>query len=110
MRTQEFSREDFDEIDEKTLGRLKRETVSELKMFLKSSFFQQIGPVMANRIVGWFGVETIHIIEKFPKKLGQVPGVGRLRIYYIIYGWQAQKRMKEMAALILAKRSDTDFS
>ena len=30
---------------------------------------------MANRIVGWFGVETIHIIEKFPKKLGQVPGV-----------------------------------
>lgn len=80
---------------------LEMETLDELKKYLSSSIFQQVGPVMAKRIVSAFGVRTFGVIEKSPGKLDAVRGIGKRRISSITKGWTAQRRIKKACALLV---------
>lgn len=68
--------------------------------YLGSGLIKGIGPVMAKRIVDTFGAETLNIIERRPRKLYEVPGIGRKRIDDIVRAWQEQQDIKALMALL----------
>lgn len=70
-------------------------TLNDLRRFLSSALFQQIGPITARKVVANFGVNTIKIIEETPHRLNEVEGIGKCRIASIINGWTAQSRLKD---------------
>ncbi len=71
-----------------------------IRSYLGSGLIRGIGPVMAQRIVDVFGAETLRIIEERPRKLYEVPGIGRKRIEEIVRSLEEQRDIKTLMALL----------
>src|SRR5215475_15971583 len=51
-------------------------TIAGIRRYLGSGLVPGIGPVMAERLVERFGIETLDVIESAPQRLGEVEGMG----------------------------------
>jgi exodeoxyribonuclease V alpha subunit len=71
-------------------------TIHGIKKYLGSGLIKGIGPIMAERIVKEFDLETLEVIEKTPKRLSEVDGIGPKRIVMITKAWEEQKEIKEI--------------
>jgi exodeoxyribonuclease V alpha subunit len=67
-----------------------------IRRYLGSGLIKGIGPVMAERMVGHFGVDIMHIIDDEPGRLIEVPGLGPKRSSRIKDAWAEQKAIKEV--------------
>ena len=57
------------------LERMLPQTALEIQSYLSSRAIKGIGPVMAARIVEYFGDQTLLVLEREPEKLALVPGI-----------------------------------
>jgi len=71
-------------------------TVHGIKKYLGSGLIKGIGPIMADRIVKKFALDTLDIIERTPERLSEVDGIGPKRIAMITKAWEEQKEIKEI--------------
>lgn len=71
-------------------------TVAGMESYLGSGMVKGIGPRLAERIVARFREETFEIIEKQPRRLLEVPGIGQDRTHKIVKAWEEQKHVKEI--------------
>lgn len=71
-------------------------TIEGIRKYLGSGLIKGIGPVTAKRIVDFFGLDTLDIIESDIARLNEVSGVGRKRIEIIQKGWAEQKQIKQV--------------
>jgi exodeoxyribonuclease V alpha subunit len=71
-------------------------TVQGVQRYLGSGLIKGIGPVMAERMVGHFGVDIMHIIDETPERLIEVDGLGPKRTAMITAAWAEQKAIKEV--------------
>jgi exodeoxyribonuclease V alpha subunit len=69
-------------------------TVHGIKKYLGSGLVKGIGPLMAERIVDQFGLDTLEVIEKRPERLSEVGGIGPKRIALITKAWEEQREVK----------------
>jgi exodeoxyribonuclease V alpha subunit len=67
-----------------------------IRRYLGSGMIKGIGPVMAERMVGHFGVDIMHVIDNEPERLVEVPGLGPKRCGRIKDAWAEQKAIKEV--------------
>ena len=67
-----------------------------IRRYLGSGMIKGIGPVMAERMVGHFGVDIMHVIDSEPDRLIEVPGLGPKRCGRIKDAWAEQKAIKEV--------------
>ena len=82
-------------------------TVVGLRKYLGSGLIKGIGPVMAGRIVTCFGMDTMDVIESAPKKLTQVPGIGKKRVDMIMEAWEAQREVKNVMLFLQSHNVST---
>ena len=71
-------------------------TVHGIRKYLGSGLIKGIGPIMAERIVKKFALDTLEVIERTPKRLSEVDGIGPKRIAMITRAWEEQKEIKEI--------------
>ncbi|MBN1873552.1 MAG: ATP-dependent RecD-like DNA helicase [Anaerolineae bacterium] len=71
-------------------------TIEGLRKYLGSGLVKGIGPVNAGRIVDYFGLKTLDVIEEAPNRLREVPGIGTKRASLIAVAWEEQKQIKEI--------------
>lgn len=90
--------------DEEAVESLETELIYQITQFLASSLFVGIGPRLAKKIVLYFGIHTIEIIETSPAKLLKVRLIGQKRKEAIKHGWTAQTRMKEACKSLMSLR------
>ncbi len=57
------------------LERLMPQTANDILSYLSGRVIRGIGPRMAGRIVSRFGDETLHIMEREPERLAEIPGI-----------------------------------
>ena len=57
------------------LERMLPQTALEIQSYLSSRAIKGIGPVMAARIVEYFGDQTLLVLEREPERLAAVPGI-----------------------------------
>jgi len=67
-----------------------------IEKYLGSGLIKGIGPIMARRIVGRFGENTLHVIENDIERLAEVDGIGKKRIGMIKKAWEDQKDIREV--------------
>lgn len=85
-------------------------TVAGIEKYLGSGLIRGVGPVTAKRIVKYFGVETLSVIEEQSERLHEVPGVGRKRTELIIAAWQEQKAIKEVMLFLQSHGVSTSLA
>ncbi len=68
-----------------------------IKEFLSSGVIRGIGPKLADLVVRKFGENTLEIIEKEPKRLTQVSGIGKKTAAMIHTSYQAHREFAEVS-------------
>ncbi len=76
-------------------------SASGIQKYLASGLVKGIGPKFAERLVQKFGEKTLDVIDKEPRRLLEVSGVGPARVTAIISAWEEQK---EVAAVMIFLR------
>ena len=67
-----------------------------IQKYLESGMVKGIGAVYAKRIVDKFGLDTLDMIDKDPRRLLEVPGIGKKRVGQIIQCWDEQRSIREV--------------
>lgn len=67
-----------------------------IKSFLKSGYIKGIGDVLADRIIERFGKDTLRIMEDSIDRLGEVQGVGPIKLKSIKKAWNEQKELRDI--------------
>jgi len=67
-----------------------------IENYLGSGLIKGIGPVMANRIVSHFKLDTLKILDEEPKRLNEIDGIGKKRINLISKSWKKHKNIREV--------------
>ena len=75
-------------------------TAEGIARYLGSGMVRGIGPKLAERIVGLFGLETFEIIEADSARLEEVPGIGTFRAGRIAAGWAEQKAVRDIMVFL----------
>ncbi len=75
-------------------------TVEGIRKYLGSGLIKGIGPVNAGRIVDYFGLKTLDVIENDIHRLREVPGIGEKRTTLIARAWEEQKHIKEIMVFL----------
>ena len=65
-----------------------------IRRFLASAL-RGVGPKTAEMIVEHFGDETLEVLENFPRRLREVPGIGPKKLQEIIADWRASAGERE---------------
>jgi exodeoxyribonuclease V alpha subunit len=77
-------------------------TVDGIEKYLGSGMIPGLGPVMARRIVGRFGKQTLEIIDTAIERLTEVEGIGPKRIETIQAAWQEQREIRDVMIFLQA--------
>lgn len=85
-------------------------TVYGMEKYLGSGLIKGVGPRFAKRIVGYFGTETLDVIETDIGRLLEVPGIGKRRVKQIREGWERQKEIKNVMLFLQEHGVSTAFA
>lgn len=85
-------------------------TLTGVEKYLGSGLIKGVGPVTAKRMVAHFGMAILEVIETYPERLTEVPGVGPKRIGMIAKAWQDQKSIKEVMLFLQSHGVSTTFA
>lgn len=85
-------------------------TVVGIRKYLGSGMIKGIGPVMAERIVDHFGLDTLEVIENAAEKLTEVPGIGKKRVEMVTAAWQEQRDVKDIMLFLQSHNVSTNFA
>jgi exodeoxyribonuclease V alpha subunit len=85
-------------------------TITGIERYLGSGLVKGIGPKLAERIVGHFGLETLRVIEEEADRLIEVPKLGPKRTEMIRKAWQEQKQIKEVMLFLQGVNISTSLA
>jgi len=71
-------------------------TVDGIRRYLGSGLIKGIGPKTAERIVDYFGADTLDIVEQEPARLAEVSGISAKKVADIVRAWTEQKEVKNL--------------
>ncbi|NLX11895.1 MAG: ATP-dependent RecD-like DNA helicase [Chloroflexi bacterium] len=71
-------------------------TAEAIQRYLGSGLVKGVGPVTAQRIVDYFGLDTLDTLDRMPQRMLEVPGVGKHRAGLIARAWVEQQHIKEV--------------
>lgn len=74
-----------------------------LKKYLGSGMIKGIGPTYAEKLVNYFGDKILEIIDKYPERLSEVPGIGGKRVEVIAQAWKDQKEISQVMVFLQDK-------
>ena len=96
-------------VDDKKFGRQFRvatyqlrspETLVGIERFLGSGIIPGIGPELARRLVGHFGMDTLEIIDRRPDRLVEVSGIGAGRAAKLAAAFAAQREVQDVMVFL----------
>ena len=76
------------------------ETALGIERYLGSGLIPGIGPELAKRLVGAFGLETIEVIERHPDRLTEVEGIGPTRAAQITESFASQRSISDVMVFL----------
>lgn len=85
-------------------------TIEGLRKYLGSGLIRGVGPVNARRIVDYFGLQTLDIIENEVNRLREVPGIGEKRTASVAAAWEEQKQIKEIMLFLQSHNVSTGLA
>ncbi len=85
-------------------------TITGLQKYLGSGLIKGIGPKTSARIVDYFGLNTLDILESSPIRLVEVPTLGRKRAEMIVKAWSEQKAIKEVMVFLQGQGISTGLA
>lgn len=71
-----------------------------LKAYLSSSFFPGIGPVIAGKIIDYFGDKVMDVFNNNIEKLIEIPGISKRKLEAIKASWEENKEVNDVMVFL----------
>jgi len=75
-------------------------TLLGLERYLASRLIKGVGPEFARRIVRKFGEQTLDVLDREPKRLLEVEGIGRGRLEGIVQSWAEHRAVRDVMVFL----------
>jgi exodeoxyribonuclease V alpha subunit len=75
-------------------------TIAGMERYLGSGLVKGIGPELAARIVRKFGTETFEVLDRRPRRISEVEGIGKVRSELIRTAWKRQRDIREVMVFL----------
>lgn len=75
-------------------------TLEGIEKYLGSGIVKGIGPHFAKKLVKAFGIDVFDVIEQTPKRLLELPGIGKKRQERVTSAWSEQKSIREIMVFL----------
>lgn len=75
-------------------------TLEGIEKYLGSGLIKGIGPEFASRLVRAFGQDVFDVIDKRPRRLLEVEGIGPIRYGRIVEAWEEQKAVRAIMVFL----------
>lgn len=85
-----------------SLVELAPDTLAGLEKYLASGLIKGVGPKLAARIVGTFGMDALQVLDEHPERLVEVEGLGGKRREALVQGWKDQKAQRDLMVFLQA--------
>lgn len=85
-------------------------SIEGLKKYLGSGIIKGIGPSYAEKLVNYFGVDVLTIIDTSPHRLTSVEGIGGKRAADIIASWEKHKAIANLMVFLHGKGISTSMA
>ena len=85
-------------------------TLEGIQKYLGSGLIKGVGPRSAKRIVEHFGAETLDIIDADPRRLEEVPKLGKKRVELIAAAWDEQRQIKDVMVFLQSHGITTGYA
>ena len=85
-------------------------TLEGMQKYLGSGLIKGVGPRSAKRIVDHFGAETLDIIDEDPRRLEEVPKLGKKRVELIAEAWDEQRQIKDVMVFLQSHGITTGYA
>jgi exodeoxyribonuclease V alpha subunit len=85
-------------------------TATGIRKYLGSGLIKGIGPKTADKIVAYFDVDTLDILDKSPERLNEVPRLGAHKAKLIIAAWAEQRAIKEVMVFLHDRGINTSLA
>ena len=92
------------------LERMLPQTALEIQSYLSSRAIKGIGPVMAARIVEYFGEQTLLVLEREPEKLAMVPGISMEKARHFGEEFRRQAGMRQLMEFFALHQLPTELA
>ncbi|HEU4730614.1 MAG TPA: ATP-dependent RecD-like DNA helicase [Kofleriaceae bacterium] len=76
------------------------ETLVGIERFLGSGIIPGIGPELARRLVGHFGMDTLQVIDRRPERLVEVAGIGAARASRLAAAFAEQRELQDVMVFL----------
>jgi exodeoxyribonuclease V alpha subunit len=83
-----------------TLVPLEPNTLLGMERYLGSGLIPGVGPALAKRIVGVFGLQTLEVLDRAPQRLREVSGLGKRRRAEIRERWKEIRVLADLNVLL----------
>jgi len=77
-------------------------SVDGIKRYLSSRLIKGIGTKTSTKIVDYFGVDTLDILDNHPERLSEVPSIGSKKVHSILEAWETHRRDRTVELFLLS--------
>ncbi|HEY8040942.1 MAG TPA: ATP-dependent RecD-like DNA helicase [Polyangiaceae bacterium] len=98
----ELDRKHGEQLRVESLIELAPDTLAGLEKYLASGLIKGVGPKLAQRIVGTFGMDSLSVLDEHPERLGEVEGLGDKRRAALSRAWREQRAMRDVMVFLQA--------
>lgn len=71
-------------------------TIEAIEKYLSSGIIRGIGPVTAKKIIGYFGEDTLNVLDNNIERLREIEGIGEKKFNIIYKSYEAQHHLKNV--------------
>lgn len=81
-----------------------------IEKYLGSGIIKGIGPAVAEKIVEYFGDETLEVLDNAPDRLTEIEGIGQKKAALIRASWEEQRDIREVMIFLQNYGIGTGFA
>jgi exodeoxyribonuclease V alpha subunit len=83
------------------------DTLAGLEKYLASGLIKGVGPKLAQRIVGAFGLDALKVLDEETHRLAEVEGLGAKRRTALVKAWREQRALRDVMVFLQAHGATT---
>lgn len=81
-----------------------------IQKYLESGLVKGIGPAYAKKIVDYFGLDTLDVIDKTPHRLFEIDGLGKKKVGQIKECWSEQRSIRDVMVFLRAHGASPSYA
>lgn len=85
-------------------------TLEAIQRYLGSGLVPGLGPVLAERLVAYFGILVLDVLDQTPQRVAEVPGIGKKRMEWLCQAWAEHRALRDVIAFLAEHHISTLYA